>query len=214
MKYCLAAMMVFCSVNGYTQSFDETTFIKQHITGNGAGIFIFCRGTKSKPALIAKAFNISDTDITHIGIGFFENNRSYIYHVTDQPGELGTALKMDSAGSFIETGEAGYFSIWKCKAGPQGKGRLKKILECYRKRKIYFDALFRLQEDDTLYCSEFCARVLKKLNSIRFKYKPRRVVLSDPFYQSYLERKQLCYFPVDFYQASKQFKKIAEYRFP
>lgn len=205
MKWILPWLAAFISLNS----------IGQCIAGAGKlsadHIYIFCRATYSKAGLIAHGFNYTDTNITHIGIGFIKNNRVLIYNVTDNiAGE--TALQVDSLGSFAAPGEVYYISIWECDNTPEELERARQICAAASTRSIFFDASFTIADDDTLYCSEFCAAVLKAVNPCKFRYSLRLLVLRNALYKSFLQRKMLLYYPVDFFQQDDRFKKIFECR--
>lgn len=177
-------------------------------------IYIFCRGTTSKSALISHNFNIADTNITHIGIGFYERNQFKIFNVVDKSNNTESALIIDSLESFTNSKDIYYFSIWKCKKNNIDElNKMKNILVNYSKRKICFDASFIIKNDDNLYCSEFCQKILNSVNSNKFKFKSKSVTLKNNLYKLILERTDLVYFPVDFFEEGHFFKKIYEYRF-
>ncbi|WP_162127117.1 hypothetical protein [Flavobacterium phycosphaerae] len=174
-------------------------------------VYLFSRGTKTKSGLIAKKFNSNDRYITHVGIGFVENNKMRIYNVIDCD-TTKTALVIDNLKSFV-CEKAYYLSIWKCKSNKQEFLKLKKICHEYSSRKVYFDYSFKLNEkDNILYCSEFCSRVLKVINSTKFNFHPKKMKL-ESFYRAVLSRDELLYYPVDFFQEGKLFSKIFEANF-
>lgn len=171
-------------------------------------IYLFCRGTRAKSGLIAEKFNSIDKIITHVGIGYLDKEELKIYNVTDCDSSK-TALVIDNLTSFISSGTY-YLSVWKCNNTEREYLKLKEICSEYSKLKVYFDFTFTLNENDNvLYCSEFCSRVLKKTNSKKFDFKPKKIKL-EAYYQALLNRKQLLYYPVDFFENSKYFNKIFE----
>ncbi|MEP6673796.1 MAG: hypothetical protein ABJA78_01525 [Ferruginibacter sp.] len=176
-------------------------------------IYIVCRGTKSKSSLIAHRFNIADTNITHAGIGFYKNGKILLYNVTDIYDHSKSALVVDSLESFVVSSDVYYLSIWECNSSPLQIKKLENICHSYGTRKIFFDASFRINDDDSLYCSEFCALVLEKLDPVKFNFKPLVIDLNNRLYEKILERKKLSYYPVDFFQQNSSFRKIFSYRF-
>lgn len=180
---------------------------------NENNIYIFCKGTASKSGLVAQKFNLTDTNITHIGIGYFDGNNAYIFNVFDN--KLTTnAFKVDSVSSFLAPHDVYYFSIWECNNSINEFLKFKEALMLFLERKIIFDWAFDLNNGNQhLYCSEFCAKILYSLDSEKYFFKPTITVLNNSFYESVLERKQLIYYPVDFFKQSKHFKKIFETRF-
>ena len=174
-------------------------------------IYIFSRGTKTKSGIIAEKFNNQDHKITHVGIGFVEHNQLKIYNVVDVD-TLQTALVISNLKSFINE-SVYYVSVWKCDNNYADFQNLKKIYKAYRCKKIYFDFSFNLNDGNRMYCSEFCATVLKETNLIKFNFQPK-VMKLDPFYKTVLERAYLIYYPVDFFEDSPYFTKIFESDIP
>ena len=211
MKFLLFCLLLFFSLNSYCQKEEEISILKKQIRLEENSIYFFCRGTTRKSALIAHKFNKTDTNITHVGIGFLENRSLLIYNVTDN-GNNRSALLVDSLTSFILSPDVYYLGIWKMRTGLKEYENIVNTCKEYEKRKIYFDASFLISNDDTLYCSEFCALVLEKGNK-KFRFKPRSLKLNNPLYESLLDRKELIYYPVDFFEADKHFTKVFGYRF-
>lgn len=171
-------------------------------------LYLFCRGTIAKSGLIAEKFNNTDKKITHVGIGYLDKNKLKIYNVTDCDSSK-TALVIDSLDSFISNGTY-YLSVWKCNNNEGEFLKLKEICTSFSNRKVYFDFSFTLNENDTiLYCSEFCSRVLKQIDSRKFDFKPKKMIL-ESYYQALLNREELIYYPVDFFEGSPYFSKLFE----
>jgi hypothetical protein len=61
--------------------------------------------------LISNSFNLLDTNITHVGIGYVVENVPLIFNVTNTSGSQ-NAFKIDNLESFIGTDETTYFIIW------------------------------------------------------------------------------------------------------
>ena len=171
-------------------------------------IYIFCRGTSTKAGMIAHQFNIADTNITHVGIGYYHNGSCNIYHVADNAAPGKTALTIDTLESFIIPGEAYFFSVWEADNTATQFNAFKKSLKGMEKRKVIFDAFFNISKDDTLYCSEFCALVFEGLKQQKYSFRPRQLVLNNRLYETYLQRKVLVYYPVDFFESNKHFQRI------
>lgn len=171
-------------------------------------IYMFCRGTRSKTGSIGRRFNQTDTNSTHAGIGFFDRGRVHIYHVTDEPG--GNALRIDSSDAFFSRADMYYFSIWEMVVTTEEFKRFRWALDSFGRRNIAFDISFRLRDDDSLYCSEFCAAVLKK-SLKHFPFAPVRRQLTNKLYAAFLNRTEIWYYPVDFFQ-SAGFRKLWEWK--
>ena len=173
--------------------------------------FLVCRGTKQKAGIIAGKFNISDKNATHVGIGIIDRGILHIYNVNNVSKEL-SALVHEDVRQFTAISDIVYFSIWKCKATESEIRQLKNILRRYSGKKIIFDMTFSENGDDNLYCSEFCAKVLYELNPAEFQFSLVNFALNG-FYSVVLGRKAVDYYPVDFFQTNKKFKKIYEFHY-
>jgi hypothetical protein len=198
-------LLLLFSVNAISQKTIENIKFEENT------IYVFSRGTKTKSGLIAEKFNVSDKNVTHVGIGFVENNELKIYNVIDCD-TTKTALVIDDLKSFVSN-KVYYLSVWKCDNNIKDFLKLQAICHEYLNRKVYFDFAFTLEEKDTvLYCSEFCSRVLRITNSKKFDFQPKKMKL-ESFYKAVLKREELIYYPVDFFQDNKSFSKIFEINF-
>lgn len=182
-----------CSIYGVLPLVNENT------------LYIFCRGTATKAGMIAKRYNIRDSFITHTGIGYFENNKAYLFHVTDDR-SVQNALQISSLQSFSAVKDLIHFSIWKITTEKTAFNRVKASLQQFSTRKIFFDTQFSLaNKPDSLYCAEFCANVL---NEAGIKCSPTSLRLTDEFAIRFLSRKFLLYFPADFFLQLDGIEKI------
>jgi len=176
-------------------------------------IFLICRGTKSKQNIVAKDFNLKDTLITHIGIGFIKDEELVVFNVSNfKTDEKGSALISESYASFVNLTDITYSSIWKIKSDEKEIAKLKSTLEEYSKNKIRFDNFFILDESNDYYCSEFIYTVLKKVNRNKFNFNPINKKLNT-FYSNALHRKEFLYIPVDFFQSFNVFEKFYEKKY-
>lgn len=202
--YSILLLMLY-SVDVFSQNTFENIKFEENT------VYIFSRGTEAKSGLIAEKFNSNDRCITHVGIGFIENNELRIYNVVDCDSTK-TALVIDNLESFVSN-RVYYLSIWKCDSKLSEFLKLQAICHEYLNHKVYFDFSFILDEKDTvLYCSEFCSRVLRMTNSIKFDFQPKKIKL-ESFYRAVLKRAELIYYPVDFFQENESFTKIFEINF-
>jgi len=209
LSICLA-ILICAECSGQNEK--GTTFLKESIQLKENTIYIFARGTTTKSGIIAHAFNIADTNITHVGIGFYEGHTTRIYNVADVTNKTG-ALLIDSLETFISGEDVYYFEIWEATVTDREFITFRKCLKKEASKHIVFDSFFKLQDDDTLYCSEFCNKILQKTDISKFNFKPSSVLLNNPLYENILGRKKLLYFPVDFFEQNKYFKKIFEFSF-
>lgn len=208
MRIVFTVALLFVSKFIFSQRKLEFEKIKQQIKTNELSIYIFCRGTKSKSALIAHEFNYSDTNITHIGIGLINKNGFTIYNVSDIPSKTNSAFRVDSLESFLNSNDVYYFSIWEYKSTKLEIKDLINFCNSFKSKKIIFDNSFLLTNGDTLYCSEFCANVLKKINNKKFELNSNRIRLNNALYEAVLQRAIFDFFPVDFFEKTQFFKKI------
>jgi hypothetical protein len=199
--------------NLFGQVFEYSKWVTEKLQFKENTIYIFCRGTNFKSGLIAHKFNLRDTNITHVGIGFCEEKKLAIYNVSDNSKISGSSLIIDSLESYINSAEVFFLSVWECSNTNEEFKKFKNILSCYKNKKIVFDPFFKINADDTLYCSEWCAMLLNKIDTNKYFFSPSSLVLNNELFESYLGTKILIYFPVDFFEGSRMFKKIFAHRF-
>ena len=211
MKLFICCLLIISKSIANGQRNSDIMFIESTLKLNPDNTYVFCRGTKSKSQLIAHKFNISDTNITHIGIGFMKNGKAKIYNVSDLYFE-NNALHIDSIESFIKTSDVYFISVWRMDIDLNISNKIKTLCEEYSKRQIFFDRSFTISNNDTLYCSEFCATILNNTNSDELKFSPVSKKLNNSLYESVLKREVLTYYPVDFFQSSQKFIKVFEYK--
>lgn len=173
-------------------------------------IYIFARSTESKINIIAEDFNLRDKFITHLGIGYFENDSIKIYNVSNiNKNNHDSSLIVENYESFIDLKDIKYVSIWSIKSKKCKMEIFKKSINSFCNLRIDFDNNFILNNDNLLYCSEFVYKVLKLTDNKKFHFEPINKKLNQ-FYRSALKRDELVYIPVDFYQ-SLNFKKVIEF---
>lgn len=164
-------------------------------------VYFVARASLLKSPLIATRFNILDSLISHVGLGIVDEKDLKIYHVEDRPGN---ALVVNSLKEFISD-DSFYYCIYALPLSQKEEITLKQILRQHKA--VKFDKQILLK-NESLYCSEFCERVLEKTNFGRFHTKPVRRVVSDPFVRSFLHRSQITYIPVDFFLFYPGIKKV------
>jgi len=179
-----------------------------HFYPSPNAVYLCCRGTKQKQGLIAGQFNISDTNITHIGIGFTGRNGFQIYHVSDTK-KNGLYFHIESIDDFISEKGTRYFGAWIIDAKPENLEAIKS--ECLKKEneQFIFDPHFSLTNGDTLYCSEFCRNVLMN-SGLNCLFPTRKISLPGNFYKSYFGADSLEYVPVDFFLGCNSLTKTYE----
>lgn len=174
-------------------------------------IYLVCRGTQQKSGLIAEKFNRSDRNSTHVGIGLYENRQLMVYHVANISDKK-SDLVIESLTDFQNPADLFYLSIWQSSSNTREVQRLKQLLQQFIRQKIVFDTDFEL-DNNKLYCSEFCALVLQQLNPKKYRFLPQEKNLNG-FLAQVLHRKVLTYYPVDFFQKNRHFKKTTEVFYP
>ena len=209
--FLLLIALILRSFNVFPQTRNEIIQLVNNLERPLKNIYIFCRGTSGKAGLIARQFNRADTNITHVGLGYVDRAGAKIFNVTDIKGYK-NALVVDSIGSFIASPDVQYLSIWKYKNSPREFRRMKKLIKSYLTRTIFFDISFQLKDDDTLYCSEFCVNILNKINPGKLCFEPLKKELNGKLYSAILKRKEITYYPVDFFEANKHFSLLCEFK--
>ena len=104
-----------------------------------------------------------------------------------------------------------YGSVWEV-LGVKNTEKLKNIIKDYADKDIRFDMSFSGNEDEYMYCSEFVVEVLRKLDSIKFKFAKHNKRLK-PIHATMLGKDFLDYYPLDIFTHNPNLKKIFEYYF-
>jgi hypothetical protein len=209
MRICLTILLSFITIISSAQLNIKSTYIYQGFELKANKVYLFCRGTGSKLQLISNSFNLLDTNITHVGIGYVVENVPLIFNVTNTSGSQ-NAFKIDNLESFIGTDETTYFSIWEFKCGNRDFKKIKEALLSFIEKRINFDYSFLLNNGDSLYCSEFCALIINFPKNI---ISPTKKILKNNLYEIILNRKSISYYPVDFFTVNNRFRRMFECRF-
>jgi len=205
----LTLSFFFCSFFILAQAQNKIdSVVKQSRSSLAEGnVYLFCRGTTTKAGIVSNGFNQRDKNVSHVGIGYIENNKTSIYHVSDITDTSKSALFVDSIHSFISVPNISYFSIWVYNK-KQDFLKFKRVCQKYKNKKILFDFKFEIN-NDALYCSELCVSILNEISKF-FSIKPIKILLQDNLYKLLLKRKEFIYYPADFFAGHKDFKKIFE----
>ncbi|RYG47863.1 MAG: hypothetical protein EOO01_14260 [Chitinophagaceae bacterium] len=164
-------------------------------------IFFLGRASTVKSSLIAKEFNITDSLISHVGIGIIEHGALRIYHVEDKAGNAFSACTLDE---FLSFGIF-YYCVYSL---PLSSGSLERIVNLLKEHPpVKFDKNLRLNNDD-LYCSEFAYQILTSVEPEKFLQPPVTKKVTDQFARSYLGRDSISYIPVDFFLMYPGIRKI------
>ncbi len=171
--------------------------------------YLVCRSTKTKKHIIAKDFNVTDTLVTHVGIGFISNEGLSIFHVSnDKKNSRNSSLIKENLKQFLSDKQVSYYSIWQYKLDANLVKELKKNVNKTHTNNVEFDYSFDL-DNNKLYCSEFVYKVLRDFGKQKFKFSTK-VKSLNPFYTMALKRSKLKYIPVDFFIKDSNFKKVYE----
>jgi len=188
------------SLSGYTQKNYQISFEEEVV-------YIVARSTQSKEGLVASNFNIKDKVLSHIGIGYVEDNELMIYNISNyRVDRKGSSLLKETLHEFTSEKSTVYFSVWKYKPNKRDFITLKRKLTGMLSETLSFDNEFTLDNED-LYCSEFVFNILNDLNLTSFKPVKKNLGM---MYSLALGRKTLVYIPVDFFLSEEKFKFIYE----
>lgn len=156
-------------------------------------VFLIGRGTTSKQNFITK-LNLNNKNLTHIGIGFFENESLVVYNVSSDRIIENSALLKESYSSFISDKEIFYLAIWKINLD---KNKIIDIINDFNKEEIFFDKSFDINNNSNkLYCSEFVANVINKVTDNLFEPNQTNQI-NNKIIKNIAKNKY--YYPVDFF---------------
>lgn len=159
--------------------------------------YIIARGTTSKQEFISKKFNSINDSITHIGIGLFYNKAFKIFNVNAVRNS--NALTIESFDSFINQEDLIYYGIWKLDLDTIQLSLLSNYLTDIAKKNINFDFDFIInQNDNNLYCSEFCWLATNVLGS-GYSFQLKKIQTAELGLDKILKRDILEYVPLDYF---------------
>ncbi len=205
----LALLFCMCSSDTYSQLQKWIDSSRKILLTDTQSVYMVGRGTATKAGAMVQSFNCNHNMLTHIGILYFEHGEEKIVHVTDHYETGSTAIRKENLCKFLEVDEVNYLGIWKI---PLTAGQRKNLIttaEDYTKRNIVFDMGFNIRHDDSLYCSEFCARMLAIAG---FNLLPETRPLQTPLFKRILDRELITYYPVDFFLTHIPYSIIEFYR--
>ncbi len=184
----------------------QLSFSQGKLTDNS--IYLIARGTKSKQFLIGEKFNTSIKSITHIGIGYRENDSLKIFNVSLNKKVNNSSLIIESWGEFTILSDVFYVGVWELKCGKEKVEQIKLLLNDYLKTPIEFDNRFNIEDNDKLYCSEFVAKVLNQ--AAVFDFRPQRKEVTT-LLKNVTDKDVFLYYPVDFFIQDCEFTQIYEF---
>lgn len=171
-------------------------------------IYLVARGTKSKQFLIGEKFNTTLKNITHIGIGYQENDSLKIFNVSLNKKVNNTSLIIESWDEFTNLSDVFYIGVWELKCGKEKLEEIKVLLNNYLETPIEFDNRFNIEDNDKLYCSEFVVKVLNQAAIFDFKPEGKEVT---SLLKNMTDKEMFYYFPVDFFLQDSEIKQIYQY---
>ena len=160
-------------------------------------IYITGRGTTIKKEIIGEEFNLSNKNLTHIGVAYKEKDSLVIYNVSSDRELNGSSLIVESWAQFINGKDVFYTAIWELKISKKQQKQFKNRLQKYLKNKIQFDDMFKL-DNNKLYCSEFVAKILNESKIGKYL----------PTVKDIKQSNKLIYYPVDFFLSNIYFNLI------
>lgn len=171
-------------------------------------IYLVARGTTSKQFLIGEKFNTNIKSITHIGIGYQENDSLKIFNVSLNKKVNNSSLIIESWNEFTNLSDVFYVGIWELKCGIEKVEQIKLLLNDYLKTPIEFDNRFNIEDNNRLYCSEFVAKILNHIAVFDFKPEGKEVT---NLLKNITDNEIFLYYPVDFFLQDSEIKQIYQY---
>jgi len=163
--------------------------------------------------LISNEFNLSKNNISHVGIGYMKDSLLYVAHISNEKQRGKTGLTIDKAYNYILDSEVYHFSLWKINLTYSEFIKAIKVIDDLKKDSIHFDFDFRLDNGNSLYCSELCVKVLQAINKEKFIFVPTQKRITNPIIQAILKREILEYYPADFFLRNSNFSCLVSYSF-
>ncbi len=208
----LLSLFLFCRTQTLVNYVKTTKSEIKNLKLSKQKIYLLSRGTTTKSDLIAKQFNLNDTFVTHIGIGFFRKGKFNIYNVTTGA-DINSALKINTIEEFITSEDVYSLSIWKIKLNKNEREKIKDYCGRYAKIKIIFDYKFNISKDSILYCSEFCVNALQFTNPNKFNFIPTIKTIEGTLLELLLNKKTFSYYPIDFFRGNVLFTQFHSFIF-
>lgn len=163
---------------------------------NEDNVYLICRGTRNKQNFIAKQFNTINTEITHIGVGIYENKVLKIFNISIDKTLNNSSLIVETFSDFINIHDIFNIEIWATNVTIEETLKIKLILHRYTEKKIGFDFNFNLNDNENLYCSEFAAKILNELKTFQYNFAKKE---PNKILKGIIKNDEFEYFPVDFF---------------
>ncbi len=118
------------------------------------------RGTFSR---MLAAFNQRDKSYSHCGLVVVEHGYPFIYHCEGAEGDNHPCIRRDSASWFFAPSANVAAAAVRYSMADSIKDSMPLLIQRWRTRRPVFDALFDLNTDNELYCTEFVYKVITRL---------------------------------------------------
>ncbi len=164
-----------------------------------------------------QSFNDSDKTYSHSGLAFKENNQIYIYHsIAGDDENPSECFMKELYDSFVNPEKKYCFGIYRYEIDTTEANCLHGKFKEFVQKKIKFDELFDMQNDDKLYCSEAIAKSLNKCTNSRIQIPTTKRFIKKMKEKGYqhLEGKTFEYWALDNLYRNSFCKPINKVVFP
>ena len=148
----------------YQEALDSIASAKKYIHDGD----LICRTGFDFVSQSLQNFSVTDKTYSHSGLAFIENGQIMVYHsiagMDENPDET---FRKEPLDSFVNPARKKCFGIFRYKLSPQEVIDLGLAFKDLERRKVKFDKMFNLKDDDKQYCSEAIAKALKKCTNNR-----------------------------------------------
>lgn len=212
--YILYYFLIFI-IFSCTGKKESNTYIEGDLNKNR--IFLVFRETNSKNGFLAKEYNMTSSSVTHIGLGFFDDNKFKIINIDNiNQKDRENDILISSLDDFFNLKNYEVISgeIWeyhKDLKSEQIKRIARDIDSLYTKSNIRFDTKIDYNESEKMYCSELVSKLLDNFLEDDYKVELQKKKLA-PVHRFYLRKDTIEYIPVDYFCTLTTFKKVYSFR--
>lgn len=209
--YYIASCLALSLIISCDKKYKNETDIVTHLNKNR--VFLVYRATDSKNGFIAKEYNITSSNLTHIGLGYFESNEFKIINI-DNIRQVGrdNDILISSLEEYINLADCNVLDVeiweyYKDMKSEQITELIKIADSLYNKSSIRFDDKIDYKESDKMYCSELVSNLLNRIIMNEYEVKTFKKKL-PPIHQYVLKKDTLEYISVDYFTTLSTFKKV------
>lgn len=179
------------------------------------GDIVFRSGIGKESAFI-RDFSSSDKTFSHAGILFKKNNEFYVYHMLGGIINFNGQLRKDKIEDFVRYPDNECFGVYHANLNKAQIARFKIYLDSIEKRHVVFDMSFRLDNKDSLYCTEMIIAGIKFATNNAFQLKPKIIDLTKTRYRYAFtgDKTRFAFYPIDMLQHSYFLKKKIIVHYP